>query len=506
MPGLHSSKRRPLPLKPEDYDHEIVLVDHSTNTTAPTQTRTRTPSPAQNAEDIERFPSPVAPSDSSSRPLRNHASKKMRQQVARRKYGKFKGQIVPEGEVPEDYDTVSGGETDGRSVRGSTEEPEHAENGHANGKTDTRGRPRSGRKKEHEEHESVIDILYENERGGFLCGIPLFSKKALGGLDHPPWTNVAHKPSATDITNAQVPDPSWEWSWKEWSINHDEQVDEDGWEYAFAYGKAFSWHGPSWWNSFVRRRVWIRKRAKKHAQPKVQEAHMLNEDYFTIHPVTERSRSRSTNGRTLTLRYSVSALAKQEMEETPVLEDLTDVPSLMKALKLARIDREKLEAVENFVEHGEDELYYLREKMHEVMGMFIFQASRKLLLEHLLKLLNEASEAQREHVEGKKDPDPAKVRRLDNLEAVVKHADEEVKRLEFWSDVKDIAESGVTKGALDEDQGWDDSKWTGLDRSGPADVISQQNAIGKEDCPDEELNGNAAAPQPDEKGKGKADQ
>jgi len=499
MPGLHSSKRRPAPLKPEDYDHEIVLVDQSATTAAPT--RSRTPSP-QIGEDVDRYPSPVAPSDSSSRPLRKHASKKMRQQVARRKYGKFKGQVMREGEITEDYDTVSGGETDGRSVRASTEEPEGELNGHANGDIEGRGRPRSGRKKDDQETESAIDVLYENERGGFLCGIPLFSSKALGGLDHPAWTNVAHKPSATNTSNAQVPDPSWEWSWKEWSINHDDQVDEDGWEYSFAYGK-FSWHGPSWWNSFVRRRAWIRKRNKKHAQPRVQEAHMLNADYFTIHPVQERSRSRSTNGGTLTNRYSVSALAKQEMAEAPVYEELSDIPSLMKALKLARIDREKLEAVENFVEHGEEELYYLRDKMHEVMGMFIFQASRKLLLEHLLKILNEATEAQKEYVEGEKDPHPAKVRRLDNLQAVVRHADEEVKKLEFWSDVKDMAESGVTKGALDEDQGWDDSKWTGLDKSGPADVISQQNAIGKEDCTDEEANGNAAAPQPDEKGKGK---
>lgn len=36
--------------------------------------------------------------------------------------------------------------------------------------------------------ETAIDILYENERGGFLCGRPLFSSAALGSLDPPAWS------------------------------------------------------------------------------------------------------------------------------------------------------------------------------------------------------------------------------------------------------------------------------------------------------------------------------
>src|SRR4051812_49190219 len=53
--------------------------------------------------------------------------------------------------------------------------------------------------KNHKAPETAIDILYENQRGGFLCGAPLFSGKALGNLDPPPWTNFAHKASPTDI-------------------------------------------------------------------------------------------------------------------------------------------------------------------------------------------------------------------------------------------------------------------------------------------------------------------
>ena len=41
------------------------------------------------------------------------------------------------------------------------------------------------------ERESAIDILYENERGGFLCGVALFSGAALGGLDPTPWSEFS---------------------------------------------------------------------------------------------------------------------------------------------------------------------------------------------------------------------------------------------------------------------------------------------------------------------------
>merc|ERR1712225_219699 len=138
------------------------------------------------------------------------------------------------------------------------------------------------------------------------------------------------------------------------------------------------------------------------------------------------------------------------MEEGIVIEEIQDIGTLLKALRLARIDREKTEAVESFIKHGGDDLYFLRDHMHEIMGMFIFQASRRLLLSHLLQIFNKASE-ENESVE-KDQVDPAKKRRLENLEAAVKHADEEVKKLEFWSDVKDMAEKGETKGAVDECQ------------------------------------------------------
>jgi hypothetical protein len=343
-----------------------------------------------------------------------------------------------------------------------------------------------------QEDDSAIDVLYENQRGGFLCGLPLFSSKALGNLDPAPWTNIAQKTSATNITNAQVPDPSWEWAWDDWRINHDDGADEDGWEYSFAFSKKFAWHQAAWWNSYVRRRVWIRKRVKKQAGYRVNESHMLASDYFTIHPAQVRSRSApSTRAGSTRDRYSIASHTRREMAGEFVSQDIENIGALMKTLRFARIDREKTEAVENFIKNGGDDLYYLREHMHEIMGMFIFQASRRSLLTHLLKIFNEESAAhEKGEVVHDSDQKPGRHRRRDDLEAAVKAADEEVKKLEFWSDVKDMAEKGHTVGAVDKSKGWNET-WAGLDGSAPKDVISDRELPGTADCEKVEAKGTA---------------
>lgn len=309
--------------------------------------------------------------------------------------------------------------------------------------------------------ESAVDILYENQRGGFLCGMPLFSSMALGNLDPPAWTNFAHRPSPTDINTAQVPDPSWEWAWPEWRINHDEGVDGDGWEYSFAFSKKFAWHKARWWNSFVRRRAWIRKRVRKDAGYSAQGPHMLNPEYFTIRPSSETARDGSPSGAS-SFRGSRVSMDTSNMEggEPAVIEHADD---LLRVLRASRIDREKIEAVDNYLENAQENLEGLQSIMHDIMALFVFQASRRVLLTKLTDLYDmTAAEHKKE-----KDPSPELDQKVKNLAAAVTHADEEVKRLEYWSDVKDIAEEGGSKGAVDQEQGWD-STWRGVDKSGPS--------------------------------------
>ncbi|KAJ6440302.1 meiotically up-regulated 65 protein [Purpureocillium lavendulum] len=321
-------------------------------------------------------------------------------------------------------------------------------------------------KRPREKRETAIDILYENERGGFLCGAALFSSKALGGLDPPAWTNAYHKTSPTSIHTAQVPDPTWEWVWPDWRVNHQEGMDEGGWEYSFAFGKTFSWHGASWWNSFVRRRAWIRKRAKKNLEAMSSDPQLLNADYFVVRPASYRSRD--SNGSSLASsrapsKYSMAEVSTSEVDEP--LPDIEDIGTLLRTLRLARIDREKREAIENYIEHGTD-LEALQGEMHEIMALFVFQASRKQLLGHLMREHEHAVEQlARKETKNKTEL----TRRKEALDAAIMHAHEEVRKLAYWSDMKQMAESGDLRNSLDSEQGWYDADtYRGLDQSGPS--------------------------------------
>lgn len=465
----HTSSRRPSALTDADYDHEIFLIDRTHESSiGPLSTRSR----SQSVGSVDILTSSPADQSASRRDSDAGLRRKytLREQLAKRQVSKFEaGREQHEAEAPSQNDDP---------VPEQLSPPTSAEEEPARGRTaDSAPKRKSAQK----ELGAAIDVLYENQRGGFLCGLPLFGGRALGNLDPSPWTNIALKTSATDITNAQVPDPSWEWAWNNWKINHGDDVDEDGWEYSFAFYKKFSWHSAKWWNSFVRRRAWIRKRVKKHTGHHVQEGHMLNSDYFTIHPAILRDRNSSPASTQRETNYSVRQLARRDILQE-IKEEILDIGALMKALKVCRIDREKTEAVENFIAHGGEDLYYLRERMHDIMAHFIFQASRRLLLAHLARLNDEATDHRKQLIDEGKEEDSLETRRIENLHAAIKHADEEVRRLEFWSDVKEMAHTGNTKGAVDVEQGWDES-WTGLDNSGPKDVISDREISGNSENP-----------------------
>ncbi|EFX04315.1 peroxin 23-like protein [Grosmannia clavigera kw1407] len=326
----------------------------------------------------------------------------------------------------------------------------------------------------------AVDVLYENERGCFLCGVALFSARALGNLDPSPWTNAANRTSPTDIRTAQVPDPTWQWAWPAWRISHDDGTDEDGWQYSFMFARPFAWRGPTWYSSFVRRRVWTRKRVKRAvlsataAGDVPAHPHMLTPDYFVVLPAAEARRSSSRSirdSRPSTARSSMDTgqldgagpeeadEGENEMENgqagteiddsdssfmaMPDVFDNTDV--LMRFLHSARIDREKIEAVDNYLAHAGEDLVRLQDVMHEIMAQFVFQAPRRKLLTHLTAACDAAVEVQDQEAKGGEEQGIDEVqqrqtmkRRVGYLAAAVRHADEEVRRLEYWSDVKAV--------------------------------------------------------------------
>jgi hypothetical protein len=302
---------------------------------------------------------------------------------------------------------------------------------------------------------TAFDILYENERGGFLCGAALFSPRALGNLDPAPWTNKYHRKSRTDTRTAQPPDPEWQWAWPEWRLNRGPHADDAGWEYSFAFARRFGWHGPRWYNSFVRRRVWVRKRERVGGDAS-------HAGYFDVRPAS---------------RGGLEAGPESAADRT----DICGVETLLAVVRTSRIDREKIEAVESYVENAAD-LGRLGAHMHEIMGQFVYQTSRRLLLAWLTERLEgeqegqgegeeeeegqggEGSQAQsgsRSAAQGKRPEHP--------LAEAVRRADDEVKKLAYWSDVKRMAENGHSGGPVEERRGWDDGEWEGVDRSGAAE-------------------------------------
>lgn len=87
---------------------------------------------------------------------------------------------------------------------------------------------------------------------------------------------------------------------------------------------------------------------------------MLNEDYFTIH--SSRARSREQSSGLSRVESGFLSRVSTKVDETE-LEEIRDIPSLMHALKLASIDREKICALKQFVQEGGEEIYYLHDKV-----------------------------------------------------------------------------------------------------------------------------------------------
>ncbi|KAJ6105609.1 hypothetical protein N7512_009126 [Penicillium capsulatum] len=277
---------------------------------------------------------------------------------------------------------------------------------------------RADRQKSH----SQLDILYENQRGWFFFGVPLYSQSSLLNFDPSAWMTQDRRASPVNITNAQLPDPSWEWAWRTWYVDMSGDVDEQGWQYSFSFGST-QWHGTHpWFHSFVRRRRWVRLRSKipekrQRGRSDFENAHMLTEDYFTIHTPRDRSREQSVAGLSRVDSGFLSRVGTKVDEETH-LEEVGDIPTLMRALKMASIDRERIDALKKFVREGGEELHYLNDKIPEIMAMFLFQISRWQFVTYLV---NEIQELSQQRDLNDKDSDKI-TRKKDNLLRAVESA------------------------------------------------------------------------------------
>jgi len=424
------------------YDHAINLVD----ATKPKE------SPEEGVTDNESTTASIPRTDSGTLLGRqiNKGQGTLRKELVRRKYAKYQ-----EGK-DDDAATPTGTPSEAGSSVPGTSRPsqENERTGRLRDKIPFRAKKKTAKAKKSED--TFIDVLYENQRGSFFCGIPLYSSNSLLNFDPSPWQTANFQDSAVNITNFQLPDPSWAWDWKTWYVDMSHDVDEEGWEYSFSFNKAYSWHGNHpWLFSFARRRRWLRKRVKIHLHRNrekmggIGQAHFLNEDYFTIH-AAKRDRSRESSGdRTTTNRSSYINGQHHDSDEEQDLGEILNVSALMAALKKARVDREKIAAVKMFLDQGGDELFYLADSIPEIMEMFVHQTSRRQLQTYVLEVLDEATTKEEGKGKGKSkevsDTDiDAKRRKIDNLLKAVHAAGVHVNDLAFWSDLRARATGSET--------------------------------------------------------------
>lgn len=80
------------------------------------------------------------------------------------------------------------------------------------------------------------------------------------------------------------------------------------------------------------------------------------------------------------------------------------------------------------------------------MSSFIFQASRRQLLAQLRQVFM-ASQRLKRPPDHEGHAQETEQRRLEHLLHAVEAADEQIRGLEYWSDVKVMAQKGETKGA-----------------------------------------------------------
>ena len=118
-----------------------------------------------------------------------------------------------------------------------------------------------------EAHEATTEVLYENQRSGLVGD---FTEKLLMPPIDPcgAWCDVAEQPKTKDELSLPV---GWVWT-SEWRIDKSENCDANGWRYALYWNS--EWLSQPRYNTFVRRRKWVRTRTRflKTADPSPETA------------------------------------------------------------------------------------------------------------------------------------------------------------------------------------------------------------------------------------------
>ncbi|KAF9165561.1 hypothetical protein BGX21_011661 [Mortierella sp. AD011] len=252
------------------------------------------------------------------------------------------------------------------------------------------------------EGDFVYEILYQHQRGAFIFGTPKFSSKSLLPIDPDEWTDDRFETSPMDIKDFVVPDPTWEWVHKTWLVDMTGDVDEDGWEYATTFHGS-PWHGNyEAFQSFARRRRWIRLRKRKVPTPNDFTIQKVNSYIFLVvydgkpGPLPERMYPLSVNSSTWTKLDIAQHLddpspfpsvdPSDDSSDGNLQPHLSKPPKhpspvdLFKIVKKARSDREKLAYTAQYVVRYPGNLDDLEKRLTEYLNLFDYETSRREFL------------------------------------------------------------------------------------------------------------------------------
>jgi hypothetical protein len=194
-----------------------------------------------------------------------------------------------------------------------------------------------------------LDVLYESERGLYCFGFPFFSSNALYQWDAPPWADENLEKTTVTTLDAQVPDPTWTWSWKNWYVDMERDCDEQGWEYSFMFN-GFNWHGTHpWYHSFVRRRRWLRQRTRKLLDTTTRVFGDIDSasDYFTVNAAKPQ-----TPGSGL---QTPTWFQESESPGPDDKQPLPDTPKKNKSDPIAFLKEAPVKGEESLLEHQDSE-------------------------------------------------------------------------------------------------------------------------------------------------------
>ncbi|KAG0021401.1 hypothetical protein BGZ81_008925 [Podila clonocystis] len=231
------------------------------------------------------------------------------------------------------------------------------------------------------EGDFVYEFLYQHQRGAFFLGTPKFSSKSLLPVDPDEWTDSRFETSAMDITDYELPDPSWEWVHKSWLVDMTGDVDEDGWEYAMTFHGS-PWHGNyEIFRSFARRRRWLRLRKRK-GKMMGKEASLPERNYATsINSATwtklDINHLDEPSPFPQVLEGEGGESSKGNKNGMLAPSKPADPVDLYKILKRARSDREKLAYTAQYVVRYPGDFEDLEVRLDKYLNLLEYESSRR---------------------------------------------------------------------------------------------------------------------------------